>query len=121
VSFRIDYSYTDAKDRATNEPLLRRPRQAVDLAVNWTPLPRWNVGAQLTHRSQRFDRDFSQFPSPIVHMEAYRTIRLTTSYDITDGVRIFGRVENLTDKNYDDPLGYQAPRIAAYAGVRLSL
>ena len=120
-SLRIDYTYTDAKDRKTHEPLVRRPRHAVDIAASWTPLPRWNLGAELTHRSGRTDRDFSQFPSPITHLEAYRTLRFTTSYDITDGVKVFGRVENFFNKNYDDPLGFQAPRVGGYLGVRVSL
>ncbi len=120
-SLRVDYTYTDARDRTSHEPLVRRPRHAIDVAASWTPLPGWTWGAELTHRSGRTDRDFSQFPSPITHMEAYRTLRFTMSYDITDGVRVFGRVENVFNKNYDDPLGFQAPRVGAYAGVRLSL
>jgi vitamin B12 transporter len=121
VSLRVDYTFTDARDRTTNEPLVRRPRHAIDVSAAWTPLPGWNLGAELAHRSGRTDRDFSQFPSPITHLEAYRVIRLTTSYDVSDGVRLFGRVENLTDKRYDEPLGFRTPRLSAYAGVRLSL
>ncbi len=121
VSFRIDYTFLDARDRTTDQPLVRRPRHMVDVAVNWTPLPGWILGAELAHRSGRTDRDFAQFPSPITHMEAYRTIRFTTSYDVSDGVRIFGRVENLTNKRYDEPLGFATPRLSAYAGVRVSL
>ncbi|MCW5747467.1 MAG: TonB-dependent receptor [Alphaproteobacteria bacterium] len=121
MSFRIDYTFTDARDRVTDEPLIRRPRHALDLTANWTPLPGWTLGAELAHRSGRTDRDFSQFPSPITHLEAYRTIRFTTSYDVSKGVRLFGRVENLTNRRYDEPLGFQAPRLGAYAGVRISL
>jgi vitamin B12 transporter len=75
----------------------------------------------MTHRSGRTDRDFALFPSPITHLEAYRTIRVTTSYDVTDGVRIFGRVENLTNKRYDEPLGFRTPSLSAFAGVRVSM
>jgi vitamin B12 transporter len=121
VSFRVDYTYLHARDRVTGAPLVRRPRHAVDVAASWTPLPGWQIGAELTHRGGRTDRDFAQFPSPIVDLEAYRTVRVTTSYDVTPGVRLFGRVENLTDKRYDDPLGFRTPGLSAFAGVRLSM
>ncbi|HJQ56254.1 MAG TPA: TonB-dependent receptor [Vineibacter sp.] len=121
VSFRLDYTFNDTRDRVSNEPLVRRPRHALDVSARWTPLPGWTIGAELAHRSGRTDRDFSQFPSPVTHLEAYRTVRVTTSYEVSDGVRVFGRIENLTNKRYDEPLGFQTPRLSAYVGVRLSL
>jgi vitamin B12 transporter len=121
VSFRIDYTFNDTRDRVTNEPLIRRPRHTLDVSARWTPLPGLTIGAELAHRGGRTDRDFAQFPSPITHLEAYRLVRFTTSYDIGEGVRLFGRIENLTNKRYDEPLGFQAPRLGAYVGVRVSL
>lgn len=119
LNFRADYTFTNAHNLLTGAPLLNRPRHQVNLHANWQPLAGWWVGAGLAYRRGRYETDFSTFPSRTVEMAGYTTVRLTTSYDVTQWLQLFGRVENVTDTYYEEPLGFRTPRLSAYAGARV--
>ena len=53
-------------------------------------------------------------------LDGYVLVDVRASYPITDGVSIYGRIENLFDEQYETIFRYGTPRRAAYAGVRLS-
>lgn len=114
-----DYTFTNAHNLLTGAPLLNRPRHQINVHANWQPLSGWWVGAGLAYRRGRYETDFSTFPSQTVGMAGYTTVRLTTSYDVTQWLQIFGRVENVTDTYYEEPLGFRTPRLSAYGGVRV--
>jgi outer membrane cobalamin receptor len=44
---------------------------------------------------------------------------LLAEYAVGAGLDAFVRVENLTDRNYMEPVGYQAWRRTAHAGLRV--
>jgi vitamin B12 transporter len=46
-------------------------------------------------------------------------INLGTMYDLNDHLRIFGRVENLLNRDYEEFKGYGAAGISAFGGIKL--
>jgi len=48
-------------------------------------------------------------------------VNLNASYDLTKRVQIFGRVENLLNRKYQEVFTYRAPGTTAYGGVRIKL
>jgi vitamin B12 transporter len=50
----------------------------------------------------------------------YATVNVAASYDINAQTSVFARVDNLFNRQYEDPLGYRHPGLGAYAGVRVS-
>jgi vitamin B12 transporter len=48
-------------------------------------------------------------------------VRLAGSYEVSPGLELFGRVENLLNQDYQEVFGYETAGVAAYAGVRLKL
>jgi vitamin B12 transporter len=50
----------------------------------------------------------------------YFVLRANAAYRINDHVSIWVRGENLTDRNYQPALGFYAPGIAGYGGVKVS-
>jgi vitamin B12 transporter len=44
-----------------------------------------------------------------------------TSYDLTAHLVLFGRINNLFDRHYQNPVGFLQPNIRAYAGSRVTL
>lgn len=119
LNFHADYTFTNAHNLLTGAPLLNRPRHQINLHATWQPLAGWWVGAGLAYRRGRYETDFSTFPSQTVEMASYTIVRLTTSYDVTRWLQVFGRVENVTDTYYEEPLGFRTPRLSAYAGARV--
>jgi len=118
-NIHADYTFTNAHNLLTGAPLLNRPRHQINVNANWQPLAGWWVGAGLAYRRGRYETDFSTFPSQTVEMSGYTTLRLTTSYDVAPWLQVFGRVENVTDTYYEEPLGFRTARLSAYAGARV--
>jgi vitamin B12 transporter len=51
----------------------------------------------------------------------YTLVNLTASYDLGHGVTAFGRIDNLLNRQYQDPLGFDHPGLGIYVGLRLAL
>ena len=55
-----------------------------------------------------------------VGLEEYWLVSAAASYELSDDVEIFGRVENLFDEGYEEVFGFSTAGVAAYAGLRWS-
>lgn len=118
LDVRTDYTYTVARDAATDHELPRRPYDRLDLTANWRPTERIQLSTTWLYVGSWIDgsRDFS-----ITDLRAspYFTVDLSGSYQLTSVVQLFGRVENLLDRRYQDPVGFLRPGLGGFAGVRL--
>ena len=47
----------------------------------------------------------------------FATLNLAARYNLTRSLKVTGRVENLTDRSYEQILGYPSPGIAFYGGI----
>ena len=45
---------------------------------------------------------------------------IAAEYDVGKGVTLFTRADNLFDRRYEDPTGFQRPGFGFFAGVRIS-
>jgi vitamin B12 transporter len=118
------YTYTDARN-PDGERELRRPPHAgkVDLAYDFMG-GRGTATIGAIYNGRQEDLAFAMpffFPTERVPLDAYWLLNATASYKITPAVEVFGRVENLLDRHYQEVYGYEAPPIAAYAGIKLTL
>ncbi len=55
------------------------------------------------------------------NFDDYALVNLAGSYNVTDNLEIFGRIENVTDEEYEEVRGFGTPGVAGYVGVKLSL
>jgi vitamin B12 transporter len=53
-------------------------------------------------------------------MDSYVVANLAGSYQLTEGLQLFGRVENLFDEEYEEVYSYGSLGRSAFAGVRAS-
>jgi vitamin B12 transporter len=99
--------------------LFRRPRHSGFVDVTWQ---RSRLVADLrgTFVGRRVDSDFSGLEPPMVWNAAYARWDLTASVRATTHVTAYAAVENLSDAEYMEPLGYPAWRRAARLGARLT-
>ena len=56
-----------------------------------------------------------------VELDDFTLVTLTGSYQISDRLRLFGRVENALDEDYEEVYGYVAPGRSAYLGLSYRL
>jgi vitamin B12 transporter len=120
LELRSDYTYTIATDAATGLELLRRPRQKVSVTATWQASRRLSLSASGLYVGSWVDgnRDFS---IPRLRASPYFVANVAASYDIGRGVTLFGRVDNLLDRHYQDPVGFQRPGVGAFFGARVKL
>jgi vitamin B12 transporter len=64
------------------------------------------------------NRDFS---IPRLSAPGYTVVNLAASFDIDRHFTVFGRVENLLDRRYQNPVGFLQPSLGAFAGIRAQL
>jgi len=120
LSFDAHYTYTEAKNEdetdANNGKYLRyRPQHAGGASLNIKPLEKLNVNLNAQYVGKRYrEKDNSE------SMPAYTLYNLVASYDVMEWLKIFGRVENLTDKKYQSVYKYGEPGIGFYGGIKVT-
>jgi len=119
LKFRVDYTYTVAVDATNGAQLLRRPRHKASLDSSWQATDKLRLSGTVLYVGDRIDgnRDFSvqRLTAP-----SYTLVNLAASYDLGHGVTAFGRIDNMFDKRYEDPTGFQRPGIGVYAGFKVA-
>ena len=120
VRFQINYTYTDTEDKSTGLTLVRRPRHKWRIDTDYDINERANVHLGVLIVGKRENTDFSTFPSTRVTLNRYEVVNLAASYRVLSNLQIFGRIDNLFDKSYEEVLGFGTPGVSAYAGIRLS-
>ncbi|WP_454917754.1 TonB-dependent receptor plug domain-containing protein [Xanthobacter sediminis] len=132
-SVRTDYTYTStlgyfpagASFGVSCEPRtatscypLRRPSNKVSVAVNWQPVDPLTLTATLVFLSDWWDVDRTTFA--VLRQPGYTLLNVAANYTVNPNVTLFGRVDNLFNETYENPNGWLAPGMAAYAGLKLT-
>ena len=84
---------------------------------------RANLNLNLSYTGEQDDDTFPPpfFGRETVALDAYTLVNVSTGYQLTPGVKLLARVENLFDEEYQDVVGYRTPGVAAYAGIQVDL
>lgn len=116
IQLRVDHTWTHTEDMATGRPLARRPAHKVTGTVDVTATEDLTLGFAVTWNGARPDIDPVTFGRTT--NAGYTLATLTADYRVRKGVDIYGKVQNVFDQKYEDPLGYAHPGLAFYGGVR---
>jgi vitamin B12 transporter len=117
LTFRLDYTYTQATDEIAHEELLRRPKHKGSLNAAWQATSRLSLNATLLSVGSWIDgnRDFS---IERLNAPGYTTVDLAAGYDVAKHLIVYGRVSNLLDRHYQNPVGLLQPSVGAFAGIK---
>jgi vitamin B12 transporter len=120
MTLRADYTFTEAYDQISHRELLRRPKNKVSLDAKWQVATVLSFDADLRYVSSWIDvtRDSA---IPQLTAPGYTTADIAASYDLTDQFTVYGRVDNLFDEHYQDPIGFLRPGRGFYAGIGAKL
>lgn len=111
-----NYTWLDASN-PDGSVEIRRPRNELGLTATLDTFGgRGFITADLRHVSGNYDTQYWG-GNPTVKLPAYTTVNLGTGYDLSDQVRLTGRVVNLFDKDYSDVWGYASQGRTFYAGI----
>lgn len=118
-----NYTYTDSSETnagmTTHE--LRRPRHAGHISASYrVPQGRTSLHLAADYGGTRSDIFFPPFPDPsqIVTLSNFWLVDFTASYDVSESLDLFVRMNNLLDEDYEQVYGFATPGRATFVGVR---
>jgi vitamin B12 transporter len=115
LSLDAEYAYTDAVDLDAMTQMLRVPRNAGSVTLNWTQ-GRWQ--ASVTVRAEGKDADIN--PSTFAPQErpGFVIANLAASYALTPKLDLTARIDDIANTRYEEALGYGEPRQMLFFGIR---
>jgi len=116
------YTYTDSEDSDGAE-LSRRPkhRATADLHYRWDDAVNLSLGCVYVGKRQDAYFSSTEYVTVEEELPGYVVFNLAASWQLSDTVKLFGRVENLFDKDYEELAGYGTPGVSGYGGVKITL
>lgn len=121
ATLRATHAWTDAVDRTTGAQLQRRPRRAWRLDARLRASPRLTLAASWSHVGDRSDvtyGDDGAFLDAFGTADAFGVGALAASFDLTQEVQLFARVDNVTDETYEQPAAFAGAPRSASIGLR---
>jgi len=133
VDVRGNYTFLDSEILAVNgssiaqtpysvgDRLLRRPRHSGSIDASWSR-NHATAFAQLQVRGETLDAEPAFGPTGgLYENPGYTVMNVGGSWRPVKAVEIFARALNLFDRQYEEVLGYPAPRRTAYVGARFAV
>jgi vitamin B12 transporter len=116
LSFRADYTYTEAMNDLTHVSLVRRPKNKISGTVIWEPMDGFTLTGTVLHTGVSIDGDRVFFSR--TKTKPWTTVDVAAAFDVTPNVNIYGRITNLFDEKYEVPLGFRAPGRGFIVGIK---
>ncbi len=114
LDIALTHTFTDAEDKQTKLALLRRPHNKAMLDVEYHFTPAVRGGVNVLYVGNRQD---SLFPGR-VPLSSYTTLGVTGDWKLNDDITLYGRIDNLLNRRYEEIYGYATPGVSAYVGIR---
>ncbi|QOC22211.1 TonB-dependent receptor [Wenzhouxiangella sp. AB-CW3] len=112
-AWRTEASYTwqDPEDRDTGQQLLRRAEHKAAVSVDRLLATGGWLGGEIVHTGERLDVGAERLPS-------HTLVNLRAGYPLGSGFQVEGRLENVTDKNYEPLFGFNAHGRSLFMALR---
>ena len=108
TAVRADLTSQKPVDLATHTVLARRARTLAHLALTHDAGP-WQFGGAARYSGARPDAGKT--------LASYAVLDLTASYAVSPEVKLFGRVDNVSDRDYETVFGYRQAGRGAFVGI----
>jgi vitamin B12 transporter len=109
------YTYLYSRNLDTGQMLPRRPEHSAAFDVTFIGSDRFEMTLSGLVVGQRLNSASSSSLLP-----GYGRLDLSAKYMLAANTELFGRIDNLTNTQYQDPAGFNAPGLSAYIGLRWS-
>jgi vitamin B12 transporter len=106
----------DPKDDTSDATLSRRAKTlaSIGLARSYGAL---RVGTDVQYTGSRPDKDFTAFPAVDKELPSYWLVNLNARYQLSKQLSLFGRIDNVFNRDYQTAYGYNQPSRGVFAGV----
>ena len=116
-----DYTRTDATDEIANTELLRRPKHKANFTASYQANDALGLSASVVYVGPWMDFDRQGLWFPARDFQGYTVVNIAANYVVNQQVTVFGRVDNLFDVKYVNPLNFSTNSVVYEPGVTLKL
>jgi len=109
----LNYTTISAFDDTTGNRLARRAQDTASLVADYQTDGGFGIGVTVSVVGDSFDDSFNTVP-----IDGYFVGEVRASYKVTDALEVFGRIENVTDEDYETVANFGTPGRAVFGGVR---
>ena len=125
LSTNISYTYLETTEETDegDEDEVRRPRNsgAINITYN-TFVGRGSVFLDAVYQGEMDDFEFiNATPETRIELDSHWTVKVGANYQVTDNVEVYGRIENLFDKEYEEVFGFNSQGRTSFIGFRVNL
>lgn len=120
LRFHADYTRTDATDEIANTELLRRPKHKANFTASYQASDALGLSASVVYVGPWMDFDRQGLWFTARDFQGYTVVNIAANYEVNKQVTVFGRVDNLFDKRYEVPVGWKAPGVGVFGGIKVS-
>ena len=113
LTLRANYTYDYTRNLDDNTQLVYRPQNKVNFETNYQLTPKVNFNLVVIAVGEKPGVSDTTIPG-------YAIANLAGSYTVTKNVKLFSRIDNLFNKNYQEAYGYGTSGLAGFGGVTLS-
>jgi vitamin B12 transporter len=117
--WRADFAYTHLTSVQNGEQEVRRAPNIASLNLSWRAADdRFGAIVTLRYNGEQRDLQFTPTGSTRVTLPAFTLINLGADYRINGMWQLYGRVENLLGKKYEEVFSFRSEGRAFYAGLK---
>jgi vitamin B12 transporter len=113
MTLRGGYTHLIASDDSNGLDLARTPRNTANASISLTPIDRLSLGLDVTYVDEQFNQSRQRQP-----LDGFTRLDIRAQYQLTDSLRIFARVDNATDRDYQVIRNAGTADRSAYLGIR---
>ncbi len=117
LSLTATYTYLDSIDVATGLQALRQPKHRVFTNIDWEVADGFYLSTGIAWNGEERDTNFIND----VFIDDFVRVDLRARYQFSQKLELFGRIENVTDTDYQDVLGFGEAGISVFGGLRVQL
>ena len=113
--FNINYVRLSAKD-SDNKNLRRRAKETLNLGFDYYGISKFHFNINGSYVGERYNSDGSTG----AQTGRYSLANAVINYEVNNNLKIYVKIDNITDKFYQTVDGYGTPGRSAYVGLKAS-
>ena len=114
---QLAYTWLDARNEQTNEPLIRRPKHSLNLRTQLQH-EQWSAFATLDYQSSTFQGFDWSSNANFADLGGFTLLGIGGSYQLNPAWQLQLKLDNLTDKTYQTSIGYATAGLTVGIRVR---
>ncbi|MCP4687173.1 MAG: TonB-dependent receptor, partial [Desulfobacterales bacterium] len=121
LNLLVNYTYTKTED-PDGDPIERRPENQVHFNARYTLFEKLLLNMDLfwVDECNTIETARDKNGNLAETLDSYTLVNVSASYDITDYLQVYGRVDNVFDEYYEEAWSYASPGLSGYLGLKLT-